>query len=229
MTMHPEELLSRFPHLAPDDPRRREVEDHLRTCEACRRERERYRRVEAALTPEPTPAGGFEAIRDKLIREERRKTNAMRFFAGLAVVQTVLGILVLVLFHRTAPLVAVLVGGTLLIDSGFALGIHLVARAARERLRDATAAWSNLRAAWREQLTQRMRAARSGGWSALGLVVVGTLQLGLGLARGDGFYLAIGLPLLSIGVIGLVTSRIHGERARSEQAALAALFPNETG
>jgi len=227
--MHPGELLCRLPHLDPDDPRLREVEDHLRGCEACRREQEAYRRIDAALTPESTPAGGIEEIHHKLVREERLKTNAMRFFAGLAMAQTVAGILVLVLLHRTAPLVAVLVGGTLLIDSGFAIGIHVVARTARERLRDVTALWCNLRAAWHDQLTQRMRAARTASWSALGLVAVGGLQFALGLARGDGFHLALGLPLLTVGLIGVVAGRVNGRRARRERAALAALFPDPTG
>jgi len=154
------------------------------------------------------------------------KTNAMRFFAGLAVAQTVAGILVLALLHRTAPLVSVLIGGTLLIDSGFALGIHVVARAARERLRDATAAWRNLRAAWHEQLTRRMRAARTAFWSAVGLLAVGSLQFAIGMAKGEELYLAMGLPLLSIGLLGMVTSRAYGRRARSEQTGLAMLFPD---
>jgi hypothetical protein len=202
---------------------------HLETCADCRDMLERLRKLDRAMKANVGPT----LARAELLARVRRGATAARraawILGSLCGVQIAAGALVLAIWSGGEPLLAGVVGGLLIGDSGALLAVALLARERRHRLEDATRDWAKLLPEWRHDLLMNRRAA---GWAIAAssvLVANGTLILGLELARGPGApRLALAVALLVVGIVGLIVHPLRGRRAGRELSRLEGLAPDAT-
>jgi len=220
---HPE--LANYHRLDPADDARKRIDAHLEGCAACRDTVAAFSRIDSALAPTRSRAEVPQELLAKVTGYDRRLRSFHRALLLLTLVQIVGGVAVLAVFGRTDPLVAGLVGGVLLGDSGLVLAVGLWTRARREALREATGDWQSLRRLWASHLEGHLRSRRALAFPAWVCLGFGTLELGHHLLTGHALSLALGLCMFPLGIVLLVAGARQTRRSKAELASLDALFP----
>jgi hypothetical protein len=125
------------------------------------------------------------------------------------------------------PLVAGILAGVLLSDTGLFLGLALVHHERAARYEELSSDWGRGRAAWRTHLVADARASFVAWMSSVLLVGLGILMLALGIVRSFPLQIVIGGFCLGVGGVGLLLHPRRRRRARRELAAFEDLFPSE--